>query len=50
MKYANGNKYTGDWKYNEKSGDGKMVYPDGTIQKGRFEEDLFHAVKKINKT
>ena len=43
MNYANGNKYTGEWKGDSFDGNGEYVWADGRIFKGRYKEGKMHG-------
>jgi hypothetical protein len=38
--YANGNKYVGSFKNGKKHGSGVLYYIDGTLEEGRWENDV----------
>ena len=37
MSYANGNKYIGEWKDGQKSGEGVMIYENGDLYDGEWQ-------------
>jgi hypothetical protein len=39
--YSNGDIYEGDFVDNKRHGNGKMTYPDGKVEEGRWEDGEF---------
>ena len=37
--YPNGDKYDGEWKYNNMHGEGTIIHPDGRVEKGIWREN-----------
>ena len=46
MTYANGDVYEGDFRYNERHGNGKYIYTNGNIYEGDWIEDKRHGKGK----
>lgn len=40
MNYANGDKYEGGWRDNQKNGKGTYVYANGDVYEGNWKNDL----------
>ena len=41
MYYKNGDKYEGEWKNDEREGNGKMIYKNGSIEEGEYKNNQF---------
>ena len=41
MKWKNGHVYVGYWVDDKRHGQGKLKYANGSVQKGRWENDQF---------
>jgi len=44
--YTNGMRYTGTMKNGHREGQGSTIYPDGTIETGKYQRDLFKGGSK----
>ena len=41
MRWTDGSVYQGEWKRGIQHGQGKMVFADGTVKEGYFENNVF---------
>ena len=41
MNWTDGSYYKGEWVRGVQNGQGKMIYSDGTIKKGHFENNIY---------
>jgi len=44
MFWTDGSIYQGEWKQGIQHGFGKMVFPDGSVKEGRFENNIYVGV------
>lgn len=43
MTWVDGSFYTGQWELGVQHGYGRVVFPDGTIKEGYFENNIFRG-------
>ena len=48
--FANGHKYTGEFKNQAPNGHGIYIYPDGRVDEGIFKDGIFQYAKKTPPT
>ena len=46
--FANGNKYTGEWRNNKRNGQGTFTWADGTVEEGIWKDGEFQYAKKLS--